>query len=70
VFDLGIPFVFYYAASKRAVVGLYSSSTVAKEIGVHGSRLIVLIPDIPEPRPSKKFGESFPPGLLEVVDNV
>ena len=68
VFDLGIPFVLHYVASKGAVVGL--TRALAKEIGAHGITVNYINPGYTWTEASKKFGESFPPGFLEVVDNV
>ena len=68
VFDLGIPFVLHYVASKGAVVGL--TRALAKEIGAHGITVNCINPGYTWTEASKKFGESFPPGFLEVVDNV
>lgn len=68
VFDLGIPFVLHYVTSKGAVVGL--TRALSKEVGALGIYVNCINPGYTWTEASKKLGESFPPGFLEVVDNV
>ena len=68
VFDLGIPFVLHYVTSKGAVVGL--TRALSKEVGPDGIYVNCINPGYTNTEASQKFGESFPPGFLNVVDEV
>ena len=68
VFDLGIPGVLHYVTSKGAVVGL--TRALAKEIGQFGININCINPGYVWTEASQKFGESFPPGFIEAVDNM
>jgi len=68
VFDLGIPFVLHYVTSKGAVVGL--TRALSKEIGPDGIYVNCINPGYTNTEASMKFGESFPEGFLNVVDDV
>lgn len=68
VFDLGIPMVLHYVASKGAVVGL--TRALAKEVGALGINVNCINPGYVMTEASEKFGESFPPGFLEAIENM
>jgi 3-oxoacyl-[acyl-carrier protein] reductase len=68
VFNVGIPGVLHYVTSKGAVVGL--TRALAKEIGQFGINVNCINPGYVWTEASQKFGESFPPGFIEAVDNM
>lgn len=68
VFDLGIPFVLHYVTSKGAVVGL--TRALAKEVGADGIYVNCINPGYTWTEASQKLGQSFPPGFLNVVDDI
>lgn len=68
VFNLGIPFVLHYVTSKGAVVGL--TRALAKEVGGYGIYVNCINPGYTWTEASQKLGESFPPGFVEIVDNM
>ncbi len=68
VFNLGIPFLAHYVASKGAVVGL--TRALSKELGAFGINVNCINPGYTWTEAAEKMQESFPPGFMEVHDSM
>ncbi len=67
-FDLGLPMMLPYIASKGAVVGITRS--LAREIGSLGINVNCIHPGFVMTESSKKLAESSPAGFVEAVDSM